>query len=288
MTLAITGATGHLGRHAIEYLLANGTPAAEVVALVRDPAKASDLSARGVDVRVFDYDRPDELAGALGGVTALLLVSGSEVGRRFAQHRAVIDAAKTAGVAKMVYTSIPNAQTSINPLAVEHKATEDHLVASGIPHIVLRNGWYHENQLAELSAAAETGVLVTAAGEGTVASAPRSDYAEAAAIVLAGDVTSGIFTLTGDVAWSQSDLVSDLSTVLGREIELRSVTAEGKIAVLTGAGLDADTAGFVVGIDQAIAAGELGEATGVLSDLIGHRTTPLVDTLRAASLGDPG
>lgn len=282
MSFAVTGATGHFGRLAIEHLIRRGTPAGEIVALVRKPAKAADLAEKGVQVRAFDYDQPEKLREALAGVTALLLVSGTAVGRRFAQHRAVIDAAKAAGVTKIVYTSIPNAETTINPLAPEHLATEGHLAAVGIPHVILRNGWYHENYLAELATASTTGALLTAADEGRVASAPRSDYAEAAAVTLAGNTTSGTFTLTGDVAWSQAELAADLSKALEREVLLQSVSATEKIARLIEAGLDAGTAEFAVGIDSAIAAGDLGEVNGVLSGLTGHPTAPLLDTLIAA------
>lgn len=283
MSLAVTGATGHFGRLAIKHLIRRGTPAGEIVALVRNPGKAADLAEQGVQVRAFDYDRPAELSSALEGVTALLLVSGTAFGRRFTQHRAVIDAAKAAGVAKLVYTSAPGVDDSINPVAPEHKATEDYLAASGIPHVILRNGWYHENFLGDLATAAETGTLLSAAGEGRVASAPRRDYAEAAAVILAGDTDRGTLTLTGDIAWSQAELAADLSRALNREVTLHEVGADDKAAALAGAGLDAGTVGFVVGVDQAIAAGELGEVNGVLSTLIGHGTAPLLDTLVATA-----
>ena len=281
MTIAITGATGHLGGLVIAHLLRRGTPAAEIVALGRDETKAADLAAQGVQVRTFDYDRADALAPALAGVDGLLLISGTAFGRRFPQHRAVIDAAIAAGVGKLVYTSAPHADASINPVAPEHKATEEYLAASGVPHVILRNGWYHENYLAELQAAAQTGTLLTAAGDGRVASAARSDYAEAAAVVLAGEQAGGTITLTGDVAWTQADLAADLAAVLGREVQVQQVSAEEKVQALTAAGLDEGMAGFAAGVDQAIAAGELGDLTGDLSRLIGHPTAPLIDTLRA-------
>ena len=278
MSLAVTGATGHLGGLVIDHLIARGTPADQLVALVRDPAKASGLADRGVQVRTFDYSRPD--ASALTGVDSLLLVSGTDFGHRIAQHAAVVDAALAAGVGRLVYTSAPHADASINPVAPEHKATEEYLVGSGLPYVILRNGWYHENYLADRDAAARSNQVLTASGDGRVASASRSDLAEAAAVVLAGTETGRTYTLTGDVAWSFDDLAADLATVLDREVTATYVTPEEKTAALTAAGLDAGLVGFAVGVDRAIAAGELGDTTGELSGLIGHPTAPIIDTLR--------
>lgn len=282
MTIAVTGATGHFGQLVIEHLLARGAAPGDVVALVRDPAKAGALAAAGVGVREFDYDQPDALASALAGVQSLLLVSGTAMGRRVQQHTAVIDAARAAGVGRVLYTSAPKADDSVNPVAPEHKATEEYLVDSGVPHVVLRNGWYHENYLPTLHTAAETGEVLTAAGDGRVASASRSDLAEAAAVVLLGEEVGRVYELTGDVAWSFDDLAADLSNVLGREIRAHHVSAAEETTLLAAAGLDAGTIGFVTAVDAAIAAGELGRVTGELSALIGHPTAPIIDTLRAA------
>jgi NAD(P)H dehydrogenase (quinone) len=280
MTLAVTGATGHLGHLVVEHLLTRGTPASEIVALVRRPEAAADLATRGVVVRHFDYDKPD--AAALAGVDSLLLVSGNEFGRRAAQHQAVIGAAQAAGVGRIVYTSAPSADTSINPVAPEHKATEEALAASGVPHVILRNGWYHENYLGDLATADGSGAILTAAGDGRVASAARSEYAEAAAVVLAGSEVGRTYSLSGDVAWSFDDLAADLAAVLGRPVVVRRVSGEGKAAALAGLGLDAGMVGFVVGVDAAIAAGELAATNGELAALIGRPTSRMVETLRAA------
>lgn len=278
MTLAVTGATGHLGGLVIDHLIDRGTPTDEVIALVRDTTKASDLVARGVEVRQFDYDRPE--ASALAGVDSMLLISGTAVGQRLAQHAAVVDAAVEAGVGRVVYTSAPRADASINPVAPDHKATEEYLGASGLPHVILRNGWYHENFLADLDAAAHTGQVLTAAGDGRVASASRSDLAEAAAVVLAGEETGRTYTLTGDIAWSFDELAGDFAAVLEREVSAVRVSPEEKAAALEGAGLDSGLVGFLVAVDDAIAAGELADRTGELAALIGHPTAPIADTLR--------
>lgn len=283
MTLAVTGATGHFGGFVVEHLLRRGTPADQIVALVRRPEAAEGLAAKGVTVRTFDYNQPDELAPALAGVDSLLLVSGTEFGKRAQQHQAVIDAAKAAGVGRLVYTSAPGADTSINPVAPEHWATEQALAASGLPHVILRNNWYHENYLADLGTAAQTGEILTAAGDGRVASAAREELAEAAAVVLAGSQVGQTLTLTGDFAWSFDELAADFSTALGRPVRAHHVSATEKSDVLAQAGLDAGVVGFILGVDAAIAAGELAGVTGDLSALLGRPTSPILETLRQRS-----
>lgn len=283
MTLAVTGASGHLGRLVVTHLLALGVAPGDIVALVRRPDAVADLAGRGVAVRAFDYDRPETLAAGLEGVDSLLLVSGTAFGSREAQHRAVIEAAKAAGVGRIVYTSAPMSESSVNPVVPEHRATEQALAESGVPHVVLRNGWYHENYLRDLASAGQAGEILTAAGDGRVSSASRNDLAEAAARVLAGDEVGRTYTLGGDVAWSVDDLAADYSAVLGRPVAVRRVSGEEKAAILASFGLDEGTIGFAVGVDAAIAAGELAIDTGDLSRILGRPTAPIIDTLRAGA-----
>lgn len=172
--IAITGATGQLGRLVIQNLL-NTVPASQIVAAVRSPAKAAELAALGVQVRQADYAQPATLEAAFQGVTKLLLISFSEVGQRAAQHAAVIAAAQKAGVKLLAYTSILHADTSPLGLAVEHKATEAALRASGLPHVLLRNGWYTENYTASVPAALLYGAALGRAKDGRNASAARAD-----------------------------------------------------------------------------------------------------------------
>ena len=282
MTILVTGATGNLGRLIIESLLERGAAPQSIVAGVRDVAKGADLSALGVAVAVVDYDQPATVASALEGVDSVVLVSGSEVGRRVAQHQAVIDAAKAAGVTKFVYTSAPKAPTSDLVLAPEHKATEELIAAAGLPAVILRNNWYTENYAADLARAAETGVLAAGVGEGRVASASRKDFAEAAAVVLLEDGHIGqAYELGGDIAWTYSELAAAIADVTGRPVEYRALTAAEQTAALTAAGLDEGTVGFVVALDAGIRDGALGDTDGTLARLIGRPTTPLVDGLRA-------
>ena len=187
MKIAITGATGQLGQWVIQSLLKN-TAAANIVALVRNESKAANLKAQGIELRLFDYDTPATLASALSGIDKLLLISANEVGRRTAQHKAVIAAAQQAGVPYIAYTSLLNADHSPLGLAQEHRETESLIKASGLQYTFLRNNWYSENYLAGVTHTVEIGTLYGAAGEGKISSAARADYAEAAAKVL---TTSG-------------------------------------------------------------------------------------------------
>lgn len=211
MKLGVTGATGQLGGLIVQRLLKNCKPE-DVVAIVRDPAKAADLAAMGVDVRVADYTDPGALKAALSGLDRVVLVSSNELGKRFDQHKNVIDAAKEAGVKQLVYTSAPKATTSTLVLAPEHKATEEYLAGSGLPYTVLRNNWYTENYANSIQNAAKSGELVAAVGAGRVASAERADYAEAAAAVLTGEGHEGqVYELTGDTAWDFNDLAAAIA-----------------------------------------------------------------------------
>jgi NAD(P)H dehydrogenase (quinone) len=283
MSIVVTGATGHLGRLVVEHLLADGVPADQVVATGRRTERLADLAERGVRVAETDYARPETLTAALDGADVVLLVSGSEVGQRVDQHRAVIEAAKAVGVGRLVYTSAPHADTTPLVLAPEHKATEELLRASGLTFTVLRNGWYTENYVGDVQRAGETGEIVGAYGEGRVASAPRDDFAAAAAVVLRTEGhDDATYELSGDVAWTFDELAAAASELLGRPVVYRAVSSEQRRADLLAAGLDEGTAGFVVALEENTRDGLLAETSGDLSRLTGRPTTPLVDALRAA------
>jgi NAD(P)H dehydrogenase (quinone) len=284
MTILVTGAGGHLGRLAIDALLDSGVAPDAIRAGARDTAKIADLADRGIQTVRLDYDEPETAVAALAGVEKVLLVSASEPGRRVAQHRAVIDAAAAAGVAQLVYTSAPHASTSDLVLAPEHKATEEAIAESGVPATILRNNWYTENYLGQLEQARATGVVASSAGEGRVASAPRRDYAAAAAAVLTQDGHLGrTYELSGDAAWDFAELASAFAEVLGRDVAYTPLTTDEHREALLAAGLDEGTAGFVTALDGNIRDGALADATGDLARLIGRPTTPLVEALREAA-----
>jgi len=280
MTIAVTGATGNLGRPTIAALLERGVAAADIVAVVRDAAKAADLAAQGVQVRVADYDDVDALRAAFAGVDKLLLVSGSEIGRRVPQHTNVVEAAKAAGVGFLAYTSVLDAQNSPLMLAAEHKATENLIAESGIAHALLRNGWYWENYESAVGTARETGALFGAAGTGRVAGAARKDYAEAAAAVLLADDAAGkVYELGGD-RLTYTELAEALSGVVGKPVVYKDLSREEYTQVLEGAGVPSQFAAVLADSDAGIAAGALDTESGDLQRLIGRDATPVADVLR--------
>ena len=284
MTIAITGATGSLGRLVIDELLSR-VDADRVVALVRDTSKAADLAARGVQVRAFDYDRPDALAPALEGVDRLLLISGNAVGQRVPQHAAVIDAAKAAGVSFVAYTSVLHADTAKTlVVAPEHVETERLLAEAPFTVALLRNGWYSENLVEAARQAAASGVLLTNAGDGKQFTAPRTDYAAAAAVVLTAEAAeAATYELAGDAGVTQDEFAQILGELAGAPVEVQHLTADAHRAALAAAGLPEAVIGFLVSTDTAIADGELADPEpGTLSRLIGRPTTPLRDTIAEA------
>jgi NAD(P)H dehydrogenase (quinone) len=284
MSIVVTGATGHLGRHVVEQLLEK-VPAGQITAVVRDEAKAADLAARGVRLAVADYNRPETFDGVFSAGDKVLLISGNEFDKgRPQQHRVVIDAAKAAGAALLAYTSAPGTLTAA--LADDHRVTEETLLASGLPYVLLRNGWYHENYTENLAPVLEHHAVVAAAGEGRVSSAARADYAAAAVAVLTGEGHENTtYELGGDTAWSFAEYAAELSAQTGQEIVYNAVSPEALTGILTGAGLPAPLAAVFAGVDASIEKGELVVPGGDLSRLIGRPTTPLSEAIAAALKG---
>ena len=279
--IVVTGATGQLGRLVIASLLKT-TPADQLVAAVRTPASAADLAALGVHVRLADYTRPETLAAAFAGVDRLLLISGNDLGKRLPQHQAVIAAAKAAGVTRLAYTSLLRADTSTLSLAAEHKATEEAITASGLPHVFLRNGWYLENQTASLGAALQHGAILGAAGDGLFAAASRQDYAEAAAAVLTAANPQPVYELAGDVPYTLAQLAAEVAAQSGKPVVYNNLPPEAYAAALIGFGLPAPIAEMLADSDAQAARGELTSNSADLRTLIGHPTTTLADAVKAA------
>ncbi|MER8069733.1 SDR family oxidoreductase [Streptomyces sp. NPDC094034] len=286
MSIVVTGATGHLGRLVVAALLADGVPADEIAIVVRNEEKAAGLVARGVELRVADYGRPETLADAFRAGDRVLVISGSEVGQRVPQHTAVIDAARAADVAQLAYTGILGGPDADLQLAAEHKATERLILDSELPYTFLRNGWYTENYTGNLAPVLEHDAVVAAAGEGRIASATRADYAAAAAAVLTGEGhLDKAYELSGDTAWSLSEYAAELSRQTGRTIAYNNVPAETLLGILTGAGVPEPMASLLVDVDQGIRRGLLAGTTGDLARLTGRPTTPLAETIAEALKG---
>jgi len=279
--IAITGATGQLGQLVIEELLKT-VPASQIVAIVRNPAKAEALSNQGIVVRQGDYTDQAAFTTALNGVDKLLLISSSEVGQRATQHQNVINAAKAAGVKFIAYTSLLHADTSPLGLHVEHVDTEKALAESGVPYALRRNGWYTENYLASAPPALEHGVFIGAAGEGKIASATRADYAAAAAKVVSEDGHAGnVYELAGDSAWTLSELAAELSKQSGKPVAYQNLSEADFAAALKGVGLPAGLADMLADSDTGASKGGLFDDSRTLSKLIGRPTTTLAESVKS-------
>lgn len=277
--VGITGATGHLGRWVVAGLKSRGN-AGDVVALVRTPEKAQDL---GVEVRAFDYEQPETLGPALAGIDTLLLISSNDIGKRVAQHRNVIEAARAAGVKRIVYTSVLRADTSPLSVAREHAPTEAALKESGVPYTILRNGWYTENYTASIPGALAGGALLGSAGEGKISLAAREDYAEAAVAVLVGEGNEGrTYELAGDEPYTLADLAAEISKQTGRQIPYRDLPEADFANALVGFGLPEPIARALAGWDVDASHGALFDDSHELSRLIGRHTTPLSRSVEAA------
>ena len=278
--IAITGATGLLGQHVIENLLQT-VPAGQIVAIVRNPAKGASLSRKGISVRQADYNDEASLIRALQGVVKLLLISSSEIGQRVTQHRNVINAAKSANVKFIAYTSLLHADTSPLGLHTEHVETEKMLADSGIRYALLRNGWYTENYLASVPAALEHGVFIGAAGEGKIAFAARADYAAAAACVISEDGHAGkVYELAGDEARTLSHLAKELTEQSGKNVVYQNLSQADFVAALKNAGLPDELSEMLADSDVGASVGGLFDDSHTLSKLIGRPTTTLAESIK--------
>lgn len=280
--IAVTGASGHLGRLVVEALLAQGLPATKIVAIVRDPEKVADFASQGVQVRRADYAQQETLGAAFLGVERLLLVSSNEVGQRLSQHVNVVKAACNSGVSFLAYTSILKSDTSHMQLAADHQATEQVIRDSGISFALLRNSWYIENYTDQLAETLRHGVVLGSAGDGRVSAATRADYAAAAAAVLTGnDHENQVYELGGDESFTLSELAAEISKQSGREVVYRDLPVEEFAQVLIGAGLPEPLARVLADADLGLKRGELFTESKELSQLI-NRPTTLAESVASA------
>ncbi len=279
MKIGVTGATGQLGRLVVESLKSK-VSAETIVALVRNPEKAADL---GIEARAFDYTQAENLVASLRGIDKLLLISGNEIGQRLPQHLAVIDAAKQAGVKQLFYTSILHADSSPLGLATEHLATEVAIKESGLTYTILRNGWYTENYTGSAKGAVGAGAFIGNAGDGKIASAARVDYAEAAAVVLAGEGHEGkTYELAGDEAYTLTELAAEISKQSGKTIPYNNLTEAEYAGILKSFGLPDGLAEMLANSDTGASKGGLFDDSKVLSELIGRPTTSLAKVVADA------
>jgi len=283
MPLLITGSTGHLGRLVVEQLLASGVPAGDLIATGRATGKLRDLADRGVRVRAMDFDDPEAVRAAVAEADRVLLVSAMEPGARVAQHRTVIDAAREAGVGLIAYTSIVNAGTATIRLAADHQATERLLRDSGVPYVLLRNGWYHENYTDRLPAFLAQGAIPGSAGEGPISAAARADYAAAAVAVLTTDGHAGqSYELGGDEPFTLAQLAAEISAQSGKEVRYLDLPEAEFASALKRHDVPELMADMVAETDAAAAHGALHTASGHLTALTGRPATTLSAAVGAA------
>lgn len=279
MKIAITGATGQLGRKVIKHLK-DRMDAKQIVALARNAGKASDL---GVQVRLFDYDKPETLRKALSDVDTLFLISASEIGKRVKQHTNVLTAAKEAGIGWIVYTSLLRADTSTINLAGEHVATEKAIMESGIDYTILRHGWYTENYTGALGNALAAGTLIGSAGDGKISSATREDFAEAAALVLLDSDNKGrVFEFAGDEGYTLSELAAEVSTQTGKNIPYSNLPEDDYARELNKAGVPKGISDAIANWDTSASQGDLYDDSHQLSEILGRSTTPLSQAVKDA------
>jgi NAD(P)H dehydrogenase (quinone) len=279
---AVTGASGHFGRFAVKELLSRNVPAPNIVAIVRSRGKTADLAERGVQVREADYTRPETLGPALAEVNRLLFVSSSDAGHRLVQHTNVITAAKTAGISRIAYTSILNADHTTNPLAAEHQQTERAIRDAGVPFTLLRNSWYTENYTDQLSKYLKSGEILGAAKDGKISAASRQDYASAAAAALLRDEGGNLTYELGGAAFDLSRLAQIISEVTATKVTYHDVPAKDYVDRLQRAGLDEATAQFVAALDVSIAHGDLETSSTDLANLLGRSATGPAEIVRRA------
>lgn len=284
MSLIVTGATGSLGRLAVEQLLALGVPAREIVATGRDAERLTDLSKLGVEVRAADYDQPASLDAAFEGAQRILLVSAGVPGpQRVQQHHNAIAAARAAGAGLVAYTSIVNADTSTLRMAEDHQATEALLRESGVPFTLLRNSWYIENYTAQLANHLEYGVVHGSAGEGRVSAATRADFAAAAAAVLTTDGHGNhTYELGGDEGFTLAEYAAEITAQSGREVRYADLPEREYASALAGHGVPQGFADVLADADRGLSRGELFTDSGDLRRLLKRRTTTLSEAVAAA------
>ena len=280
--IALTGATGNLGKHVVLNLLQKKSPQ-QFVVVVRDPAKAQWIADLGVEVRSASYDDPEALSQAFKGVDQLLLISSSEIASRLQQHQNVIAAAQKAKVQHVIYTSILNATKSPLILAKDHQATEKLLQESGLVWTFLRNSWYIENHTENLSSAEQHGVILGAAGEGRFSSATREDLAKAAVRVLSESILehkNKIYELAGSESFNLTELAQMLTVHFKKPVSYINMPGQAYAEKLTSFGVPAGFAQILADSDEGASKGFLSSQSTDLEKLLGAKPTSIRTVLK--------
>lgn len=285
-TIFVTGASGHLGRAVIDHLLGSrGVAPARLVAGTRSPEKLADLAARGVTIRKADFDDSAGLEKAFAGVDTVLIVSTDAIdgsGTRLRQHKAAVAAAVKAGAKRLAYTSLPLAESSRVLFAPDHFGTEEAVKATGLPYLIFRNGWYHENLMLALPRALATGQWHTSAGQGRTSYVARDDIAAAIAAAITEPATdSTTYTLTGNETLTNAEVAALAAEIVGKTTQVVHVTDEQLAEGMKAAGVPEPAIPTLVSFDTATRHGDLGLVTDDVEKLSGRKPRPLAEFLKA-------
>ncbi|WP_026617688.1 SDR family oxidoreductase [Ensifer aridi] len=284
--LLVTGAAGQLGRLVLDQLLASGkTRPADIIATSRDTAKLADYAAKGVETRAADFDDPASLEKAFVGADRILIISTDvldQPGKRLKQHLAAVDAAKKAGAKHILYTSMPNPESSVIPFASDHLGTENAIKATGIPYTILRNAWYMENLFLSLPHALQSAQWFSSAGNGRISHIARSDIAAATAAALeSGSTESRTYTLTGPAALTTNEIASLAARATGKKLDVVHISDEALAGGLKAAGLPDFFVPILVSFDANTRAGHFDVVTDDAAALTGKSPIELVAFLKA-------
>jgi NAD(P)H dehydrogenase (quinone) len=273
--ILVSGASGHLGKHVVDSLIARGVNVGDIIATTRDPSKLSDYAARGVDVRAADFNDTDLTRKAFTGADRMVLISTDALddkGTRQRQQLAAIEAATAAGVKHIVYTSLPDAENSKVIFAPDHLNTERAIKASGLSYTLLRNTWYQENTFMSLPQVLKSGQWYTSAGTGKIAHIARADCAEAIAAVLASGTTENeTYTLTGDTLRTTDEIAALASQVTGKSIAVVQLNDEQLAGGMKAAGVPEFLIPTLVSFEVATREGNLGALTSDFETLTGRK-----------------
>jgi NAD(P)H dehydrogenase (quinone) len=285
-TIFVTGASGQLGQLVIKHLLVRGVTHDRIIAGSRSPEKLASLAAAGIEVRKADFEDPEGLTEAFKGVGTALIISTDALDgadTRLKQHRNAVSSAVEAGVKRLAYTSMPNPASSFLTFAPDHLETERTIKATGLPHVIFRNSWYHENLLRSLPNALKSGQWHTAAEGGRTSYAGREEIAEAiAAALITSNADSRTYTLTGSEALSNEEIASLARLATGKPLAVVHVTDEQLVTELNAAGVPGVFVSVLVSIEAEVRAGNLSIVTDHLESLIARSPKRLADYLEEA------
>lgn len=283
--ILVTGATGHLGKATIDFLLKK-VSTNQVAAMVRDEAKAAGLKEKGINVRIGDYTNYGSMVKAFAGTDKLFLISSSDLsGDRAAHHINAIKAAEAVGVQHIVYTSFDLKDSDHSALALledAHKETAAYLKTSGLRYTLLNNNLYADVLPLFLGdKVLETGVFFPA-GSGKVPFATRMDMAEASAVLLASEeYKENTYVFASDTVYSFADIAKILSELSGKNVPYLNPSKEVFIAQMKELGVPETDAGFMAAFGEAIANDELDTNRTVLPSLLGRKPTSLKEYLQS-------